>query len=90
LTSAAAEIALTSPVTEGLSMIDAGLPPVTETGPGDRIRRSVARARPRRIYRDVIAATAPVDIAAPIISPVRKRPSGPEGEPGSEEAVTYV
>jgi hypothetical protein len=61
LTATAAKIALTSAIA-GLPMIDPRLPSIT--APGDRMRGPI----PRRRDVDVVAAAAPVDVAAPITS----------------------
>jgi hypothetical protein len=76
LTTAAAEVALTCPVARGLSVVDTGPPPVTDAADG------MGRPTSRTVY-DVIPATAPIDAAAPIISPIRKGPSSAESKPGS-------
>src|SRR5262249_35916615 len=61
LTATAAKIALTSTIA-GLPMIDPRLPPITAAGNGMR------GPIPRRRDVDVVAAAAPVDVAAPIAS----------------------
>jgi len=60
LLTATAKIALTTAIA-GLPMIDPRLPPITA---GDRMRGPI----PRRRDVDVVAAAAPVDVAAPIAS----------------------
>src|SRR5262245_53971391 len=63
IAAAAAEVALTS-ISGSLSMIDAGLPSVAATGAADRTCGPIAG----RGNVDVVAAAAPIDIAAPITS----------------------
>jgi len=62
LTAAAAKIALTSAIA-GLPMVDPRLPPITAAS-GNGMRGPI----PRRRDVDVVAAAAPVDVAAPIAS----------------------
>jgi hypothetical protein len=78
LTSAATKIALSSPM-----MFDVGLPPVADAADG--MRRPTSRA----VY-DVIPATAPIDVAAPIISPIRNSPSSAKGKPCAQEAIANI
>jgi hypothetical protein len=83
LTLAATKIALRSPIAEGLPMFDVRLPPVADAADG--IRRPTSRA----VY-DVIPATAPIDVAAPIISPIRNSPSSAKGKPCAQEAIANI
>src|SRR5262249_55925822 len=62
LTAIAAEVALTASIA-GLPVIDSRLPPVAATA-GEGMRRPITRRRDI----DVVAAAAPVDVAAPITS----------------------
>src|SRR5689334_10964723 len=86
LAAVATEIALATPIAGALAMVDARLPSVA--GAADGMGRAVSRWADV----DVIAATTPVDVAAPIAArpPVAERVTGAEGKPRGEQAISDI
>src|SRR5215831_9434795 len=74
LTAVAAEVALTTSIA-GLPVVDSRLPPVAAAA-SDGMRGPITR----RSDIDVVAAPAPIDVAAPVTSrpPIAERPAGAE------------